>query len=340
MVRLEPEWVGIHAGAEIGGAQRLIETVLDMPEFAARLDGNLSVGDLILNKQVVILDGAEAEPDSRTALYRAWNLMIFRFLAKNFAETGKAAPCLLVWDEAPATNCIGPMEINMLREGRKMGLAGWIAGQDLSFIDPILKKAVKSITPEHCWYNPGDDELSLEAAKDVGYSILNPYLVHHSTIQQRRLKPLEEIRISKTRGKSGDEERTSTTESTVLTPQYEDVEIPVYTALHEQILLTAQKVMLQRSGYRMINSPEYVTEDPEYSAMLKDPYPEDLFPGLKAKKVARAIAKSQARVEFNIPVMWEQPCHAPATTPSAKPAAIAPSKNLPKPRSPRGNKQS
>jgi hypothetical protein len=303
--------------SQIGGAHRLVETVFDMPEFEARLDGKCDIGQLILNKQIIILDGSDAEPESRTAVYRAWNLMVFRFLVKHFAETGVPAPVLMIWDEAPAANVIGPMENNMLREGRKMGFAGWIAGQDLSFVDPLLKKAVKSTTPEHVWMNPGDDELAMEAAKDVGYAILNPYLEHHRTIRQVHDGYVTDDRISTSITKLKEGDRITTSKGTSLISQFRDIEDVHYTGLNDQILLTAQQAMVLGPGWRLIKSPDFVTPKPVYAPMVPDPYPDNLFPGLKAKKIAKAIAQSQARPEFSVPIDLEEQWESLATsTPS------------------------
>ncbi len=299
---------------QLGGAQRLIETVLDMPEFAARLDGSFDIGKAILSKQIIILDGSDAEPESRTALYRAWNLMTFRFLAKHFAETGKPAPTLCIWDEAPASNVIGPMELNMLREGRKMGFAGWIAGQDLSFIDPLLKKAIKGTTPEHCWYNPADDEVAMEAAKDIGYAVLNPYLEHHRTERTIHDGYDEDTRISTSTTKLEDGDRITKSEGKTLIARHKPIADIYYTALNDQILLMTQKVMCQQPGWRLIKSPGFVTPEPVYSPMPENPYPEIAYPGLAAIKINKAIAKSQERPEFTVPVDYEMQC--PETTTS------------------------
>jgi hypothetical protein len=311
----------------IGGAQRLVETVFDLPEFTARLGGSSDVGTLLRTHQFIILDGSDAEPEARTAIYRAWNLMIFSFLKQNYAETGQPCYVLVVWDEAPATNVLGPFEINMLREGRKMGFAGWIAGQDLSFLDPLLKKAVKSTAPEHVWHNPGEYELAMEAAWDIGLAILDPHKVHHSVYKQRHAGYEPATKRTKSVTEFEGDRRITISDSETQTARYEDFQENVYQNLTDQITLTAQKHIQMGPGWRTIRTPEFVTPEPVYTPMLPDEYPEDVFPELAAKKIARAIAISQARPEFTTPVDVEDTWVHAITTDSEKTGMIVSSRS-------------
>lgn len=305
--------------SQLGGAQRLIQTVLKLPEFAARLSGSFDLRRALENKAVIILDGSEAIPESRTALIRGWNLQVFGVLREHFAETGKPLPTLICIDEAPASNAIGPAEVDFLREMRKAGGSLWIAGQDLSFIDEQIKKAVKGSCPEHVWFRPVDDELALEAARDIGYATLNPFEVHHNVSKFRpRLK--EVPRVSVTTSDHGE----SVSESMQFISDPEEYQEAVYRSPNDQVMDVTPILQNLKAGEYLYRSPEGTSRTPIYSPMIPDPYPEIHFPGLAAKKLERAISQSQSLPEFTTPIALELSWH-PTTTPS-------PGKGTPQPK--------
>jgi hypothetical protein len=283
--------------AQLGGGQRLVETVLDMPEVLARLDGNVDVGALMREGAIVILDGSDAEMDARTAIFRTWQAWVRDELDDNFAETQKPLPCLIIADEAPASRAIGLPELNFMREARKKGGAMWVAGQDLDYLNPQFMRSLKAITPEHVWYRAADDEVAMTAAKDIGFATLDEFAVHHTDRDLKAIEQIEADKVSTTKGDKGKSKTVSKGHELI----YGEVERHHYQALDDQIKLKARDALTMGAGHRFIKAPGMVTAKPVYVPMRDDPYPEDYYPGLRRQKIEQAIALSQQRQEFHTP---------------------------------------
>lgn len=294
--------------SKIGPIKRLTRQTFGLPAFRERCDGHFDIGQALLNKQIIIVDGSDdgtVTKQSVTAVYGAMNLQIDQFLRKNFTQTGKPCPVLVVWEEAGATDIIGANEIDMLRELRKTGFAGWIINQDANFGPPEMWATIKSCTPEKVWYNPGDDVLGLDAAKSIAYRKLDPHRVKYVHESEKMIFDGWEEVVRKGVSVSGDKKTESEnfTERARYRPVRESR--PEFMSLDDQIKLEVQKIMCMGKGWRMIQNPDYVSQDPEYIDMLPDPWPEEFYPGCAEKKLRKAIAESQQRPEFKTPTQEE-----------------------------------
>jgi hypothetical protein len=343
IIRLHKSHSDNHLESRVGSVMRLVRQTFALPAFRERCSGDFDLDKALTDKQIIIIDGSDdgtVSKKSVTAVYGAMNLQIDQVQRKHFTRTGKVRPVLVVWEEAAACNIIGSNEINMLRELRKTGFAGWVISQDLAFIDPTIKQTIKSCTAEHVWYNCGDSDLALEAAEDIVIAQLNPELVKQET-QSTRMQ--FKRYVAKTRkGVSKTDDRKTESESDYEQAEYEPVtdirkELKPY---NEQIQDGQKRNLTLRAGERERRNRTFVTSTPEYIPMLKDPWPESMYPALDKNsptlaeiKLAKAIAESQARPEFKTPVVSEETWTSQeTTTQSGVQEHSKPSKNLPKPR--------
>lgn len=302
---------------KIGGAKRLARTVFNFPAFRERCDGNFNISTALENKQIIVydaLDDGSVAPEVKTGIFGCVNLQIIEALQAHFARTGNPLPTLVVWEEAPAANQIGPYEINMLREGRKYGFSGWVIGQDLGFLDKDIKATVKSCTPEHVWFNPMDADLAMEAAEDLAFAKLNPHMIKYQHETERMVFDGYDSKTRRGTSKSG--ERKTESESQYDQARYKQVKDvrPEFYSLDDQIKLEVQKLMTMGQGFRMVRNRTSVSKDPFNPGMLGECWPEEFFPGLTRKKLQQTIAESQARPEFTSPVDSEEQWTPPPTT--------------------------
>ena len=326
---------------KITPAQRVVETSFDFEAFKERL-GDLDIDTIIKSKQIIILDGSDdgsVPKPLATAIFGCWNLRIFSYLQQHFAQTNEPLPVVIVWEEAPATRIIGSYEVDMLREGRKTGLSCWVVGQDLAWLEPKIKAAVKSCTPEHVWYNAGDEQMAMQdAAPDVAVRQLDSHKIHHVDETERILTDGFDYETRETVSESEHHKGKTISRVEVPVPRQRmvtDKKIS-YEALNDQIQLTATDNLQMHPGWRQITNRyiRYASKAPEYIEMLPDPFPESDFPGLADDKFNEGLAESQSRAEFicngESEEKWEE-----TTTPMEKSGQNKPSKSLPKPRTPR-----
>lgn len=303
----------------IGSTARLFRQVIVYPAFLYRCCGAFDLGRALLEKRIIIIDASDdgsVPLEVATAWFRALDVRMFHFLQSNLAITGEPCPVFCVWEESGAIQQLGPTERNMLREGRKFGFAANVIIQDWGGIPLETKKAVKPNTVIHEWYNPGEPELAYEAAEDLMYPQLNPYLVHDETYTERQLHDgfSYESRAgqSTTRGPDGSA-RITETETVVAVPQYRTIreKRTTYRALRDQIELKVGELLSMSPGWRQVREPGYVSTGPEYVEVPQHSFPEDIFPGLADSQLADAIAGSQSGPEFTTPVFsevrWTQP---------------------------------
>jgi hypothetical protein len=309
---------------KIGACVRLCRQVFT-PALRERCEGTFDVGLALRAGKMILLDGSNdgsVSKQSASAIYGMWDIAIRQALEQHFARTGKPTPTIVVWEEAAALNLISGYEIDMCREGRKVGLIPWIVSQDLGFATPEIKAAVKGCTVRHEYYNPGNDELALEAGRDLAYRKLNPLQVLRvRDVEQQRhagFKPVK--RVAKTTGERGD----STTESEGMEAQYETVirQEEDLLSLNDQILLEVTKLVGMAPGYLMFCQGKRVTENPVYVEVPHDPYPIERYPGLADKLFARAVRQSQESAYFRTPVPSE-PLWTPPPPPKPKPKGNA-----------------
>lgn len=332
--------------SKIGPAQRAVEASFDFDAFRERADGDFSIGDALRQKKIIILDGSDDESvpkELATAIYGCWNYQIFSFLQQNFAQSREPLPVVVVWEEAAATKLVGKYELQMLREGRKLGFFAWVVTQELGSFDLPTKTAIKANCPEHVWGNPGDAAVAVEAAEDIAIRQLDPFMVHHVDETERMLQDGWEYELRETiaESKHDGEKHTTISRTEVPKARYRSVtdSKTAYVGLKDQILLKAADLLEMGPGFRMITNrvTGYVSKEPEYIPMLPDPFPEDDYPGLADAMLARAIEQSQARPEFKTPVQHSESWDA-TITPSAKPETTQPSQRLPEPRRRRGKR--
>ncbi|HEV7282279.1 MAG TPA: hypothetical protein VGN57_18905 [Pirellulaceae bacterium] len=303
----------------IGPIKRLVRQTFGLPAFRERCDGSFDLEQALVNRQIIIVDGSDdgtVSKQSVTAVYGALNLQIDQVLRRRFTRTGKPTPVVVVWEEAGATDIIGPNEVDMLRELRKTGFAGWIINQDSNFGPPEQWETIKSCTPEKVWYNPGDDELGTDAGKSLAFRKLDPLKVKHVHETERMVFDKWENVTRTGKSKSGSKE--TETETNTERAKYKPVidRRPEFFSLDDQIKLEVQKLMGMGKGYRMIVRPDYVSQSPEYVQMLPEPWPARLYPGLAEKKLERAIRESQQRAEFKTPVELDESLWQSTTTSS------------------------
>jgi len=212
-----------------------------------------------------------------------------------------------VLEEAVASDQIGPFELNMLREGRKFGWKPHILRQH-KFADPVTEITVSSCTLRHEHYNPGDVNEAIEAAKDLAYGRLNPYLIHHTdeTVRQLRSAPHREKRVSVSSSGSGTARHSSRTVTEVEVYDYQTIteQRHAYFSLDDQIKLAVRSLLEMPAGYRRVRQVTsdglYVSPKPEY-VEISDPCPEQWFPGLAAKRYERLLSRSQESPLFHQP---------------------------------------
>lgn len=321
-----------------GPLKRLIRTTFGLPQFRERCDGHFNIGQALLDKKIIILDGSDDGTVSRqavTAVFGAMNLQISQFLSKNFTQTGKPCPVLVVLEEVAAYNLIGPfVEIPMLLEDRKKGYAGWLLSQHCRFLDPEVIQAVLSCTPRHDWFNPMDATLAKEAGEDIAYGRLNPHRIKHVHEGEERLVVVDVV-ATKRKGTSKGPSGTTETETDIAQPIYDRQrdkreELMSYS---EQLMDAARQLMGMPVGYRMVRTRTHTSTEPEYVEMLPEPWPAEQYPWrdpegkihtLAEKKLRDAIAKSQERPEFKTPVFLDPTCTLPGTTTSTQKSEITP----------------
>jgi hypothetical protein len=324
--------------SKIGFSRRLSRQVFGLPAFRERCDGDLAIYQLLQEKRIILLDGSNdgSVPDEvSTAIFGSWNLGIIQAQQKHFSATGQPLLCVVVWEEAPASRIVGPVEIDISREGRKYGFIQYVLGQEKDSWDLNTWSAMKTNTQVHEWYNPGEPDLAMEAAKDIAYAQLDPYAVHHIDEIERTVTDGFTTEIRKGRTKS--KEHSSESETEINVPiirkvidrkvSYQDLDHQVKKHLPTLLNLNPGEFMLRIRG-------KYVSTKPEYRPLLPDPYPEELFPGLAEKKLRKVIEQSQTKPEFKTPQFTDQ-CE--TTTPSDESVTKKPSRNLPKARGRRGN---
>lgn len=325
----------------IGPIKRLSRQTLSMPAFRERCDGHFDLGQALIDKQIIILDGSDdgtVSKQSVTAVYGAFNLQIDQFLRRHFAKTGKTVPTLIVWEEAGATDIIGLNEIDMLRELRKCGGRMWCINQDKAFVQPEYWETVKTCTPEHVYYNPRDSKLAKECAEDLFYRKFSATQIKYVHETDRVIFD-EYEGVTRTSVSKSDKGKTETT-SKADRAKYKPItdKRPEFYKSDELLNLEAQKLLSMQPGERMIVGPNYVSTSPDYIPMLPDPWPEHLYPGCAEKKFVKAVHESQRRPEFKTPVALEDQWSTETTTLKEENETVNPSKNLPKPRTRSGNK--
>lgn len=300
--------------SKLGPAKRLVRSVFGQPAFRERCDGHADIGQLCLDKQIVIVDGLNAPKEAVTAVVGGLSLQIFQFLQENFARTGKPCPVILVWEEAAAFNLIGDYELDMLREGRKYGLAAIVMSQDENWADPRMSRTIKSCAQIHKYYNPRDPEIALSEATELALAQLNPDLVKHEQWSERMV--FDGYETKKRKGVSTSEDRETKSESEYEQAKYkrvEDVKRDYY-SFDDQIKIKAQQLLTMIPGQYMEIRPGYVSARPEYSPMLENPWPEHIYGDLARRKLEQAIAQSQSRPEFKTPVSLAESWQLPETT--------------------------
>jgi|GEM_PF-6480627 len=290
---------------KIGPAKRLTRQDFSFPEFDHRMASSLNVGKVLRNKKIVIVDASSVPKQAAAAVFRMWNCAAIFEMERHYALTGEPTPVIFVWEEAADINMIRvrSVETSILRAGRKFGATAHVLSQDLDFEDPAVRKIVVGNTTVHKWYNPGDPELALFAALDLGLPQLDPYRIHSETTTERALpnghvyQDRHSIRTVEGVSKYVIGEERISTHRFVTDTQTK------YVPLNDQPQLIAKKLQNMPPGWRMTRiSGKSVSAEPEYSAPLPDPYPEDKFPGVAAIMLRAAIHESQRSPEFITPV--------------------------------------
>lgn len=290
---------------KIGAAKRLVRQVFSIPAFAYRMASRMNVGKALRDKKIILIDGSDDGAVPRkaiSALFRMWMFACFTEHRRHFTLNGEPLPVVYWLEEAAESESVGPDQISMCREGRKMGASLQIMAQDLEFIDQDIRRAVVASTKRHLWYNPGNAELAIEAARDITIAKLNPQEIHSTTTSERMLHDGfdKELRNSYTMREFG----LSTTSSESQVPRFRRVvdTQTKYVGLEDQIMLTAKALLNMKPGWRMSRvSGESVSHGAEYVQRLPDPYPTNEFPGLGRTKLAKAITTSQQNPEFITP---------------------------------------
>jgi hypothetical protein len=302
-----------------GPIKRLIRQTFGLPAFRERCDGHFNLGQALIDKQIIILDGSDdgtLAKQAVTAVYGAFNLQIDQFLRRHFTQTKQPCPVLVCWEEAAATGTVRLNETHMMEELRKCGFVGYVLSQHKNFVDPKVIAAFDSCTPVKIAYNPNNSRLAMEMAEEFAIAKLDPLKVKHEHVTERQKLIGHETLTRKTKGKSGKNKTES--ESEYERPIYETV-LDVrkeFVGLEDQIKLDAQKILKMPPGWRMRRTPTFVTAEPEYVQMLPDPWPVRVFGDLGEQRLEQAIKESQQRPEFKTPVSLEESWTLPETTSS------------------------
>jgi len=312
---------------KISGALRLARQSFT-PALLVRCEGEFDREKALEAKSIILLDGSNdgsVSKESAVGIYGMWNIDLFQTLQQHHARTDRPLPTIVVWEEAAATDHIGPFEIDMMREGRKFGLYGWVVTQDLGFATPEVKQAVKSCTVRHEWYNPGDADLARDdAAPDVAYAKLDPHRVLRvREVEKQRhggFKPV--TKVSTTKGDKGESTTQSQGQEAIYETYVERQEDLM--TLDDQIKLDAQALLTMGTGYLMFRQGPVVTPEPVYVEVPDEPYPESEYPAhggepsLATKIFRRAVAESQQSACFRTVVHSEPTPWTPPSPPATK----------------------
>ena len=291
----------------LGAARRLTRQVFSVPAFSSRMACALNVGKTLREKKIIMIDGADdgAVPAKAvTAIFRMWNYAAYIEQIRHYTLFCEPLPVVYVWEECADANIIARAEKSMLRGGRKVGASIRILTQDLAFLDPETRSVVLENTPCHEWYNPGDYELAMDAARDIAVAQLDLYRIHSQTHSEKVLHDgfEREERVGRTvHGITGE---ISQSFGEHLVPQYRKVvETQTrYSSPDDQIMEKARQLITMRPGWKMTRvRGKSVSTEPEYSPRLPEPYPHDRFPGLAEIKLLAAIERSQEAPEFITP---------------------------------------
>jgi hypothetical protein len=335
-IRLAHRGAGQFLDHRLGGIKRLAQTAFGFAAFSLRCVAGRSIDEILDRNMVFLMDGSDdgtVPKEVSTALFGIRNLQIAQSQKAHFNRTGKPRKVLVIWEEAAAMNLVSAnQETDQLRELRKTGWKAVIVTQDLGFLSLEIKQSVKSCAPIHIWLNPNDSALAKEAGEDLSYPVLDPRQVKFVHETHGQMLDSYETVITKSISKSRD--KTTKTETQSERPRY----VPVvnqrieFESLDNQIKLKAGTLLGMGPGEFMKRTPTSVSIEPEYVPMLPDPWPEDIYPGLAAIKLAKAIARSQESDFFITPVaVPDEPWQEATTTTSSAPFATPmPSRNLPR----------
>jgi hypothetical protein len=304
---------------ETGAASRAVE-VAKNPVLWTRCGTSADLRPLLLRKAQLYFDLSGVPLEVARAFVVFHYTAVIHACLRYFEETGRPLNVVIILEEAGALALVTPVLLWALQTLRKAGVYVSIVSQTIEDFPPDVFEQLMGLTDARHYYrmNSGVDR----AAKDLADPTWREREVYATRTHQERdgddvVQTLTETVYIDEKGKKSKGVAVSerfvpryrtVVEEIYLTPQLHEQRFRTELATNEVTHNTAQRHVRDRFGVRR-----------EKVQALGAPWPL----GLSAKRIAEAIARCQARPEFQQPQVTNVPA-APPPPPSAEVPASAP----------------